>query len=113
MHKHSIKEIKEKYEKDNNLFNTIKTILINQYGFSESNHCTNYDCIEEEYVKKVKLTKEFTNTQTIGEVKEIINNAYKYAKESTKPLTNGQAYKELCFTPKGAIGNIKLKYEIL
>lgn len=113
IHKHSIKEIKEKYEKDNNLFNTIKTILINQYGFSESNHCTNYDCIEEEYVKKVKLTKEFTNAQTIGEVKEIINNAYKYAKKSTKLLTNGQAYKELCFTPKGAIGNIKLKYEIL
>ena len=113
MHKHSIQDIKNKYDRENNLFNTIKTILINQYSFSEDNDCcTGYDCLEEEYTKKVKVVKKFNDTQTIGEVKKIIDDAFKYAKESVKPLTNGKAYKNLCFTTNGAIGSIKIKYEI-
>ena len=114
MHIHSIKEIKDKHNKENNLFNTIKTILINQYGFSQDNNCcTGYNCLEEEYTKEVRVTKKFNDTQTIGEVKKIIDDASKYAKESVKPLTNGRAYKSLCFTKDGAIGGIKLIYEIL
>lgn len=113
MHTHSIKEIKDRYKRESNLLDTIKTTLVNEYDFYESDSCTNYDCIEEEYIKKVKVTKRFTDTQTIGEVKKIVDDAYEYAKESTKSFTNGRAYKSLCFTKNGAIGGVKVIYEIL
>lgn len=112
IHNHSIEDIKNRHNKEKNLFNTIKTILINRYGFSENNNCTNYNYIEEKYIKRTELTKQFSNTQTIGEVKEIINNAYKYAKTSTESLTNGETHKNLYFTEKGAVGSISILYTI-
>ncbi len=115
MHHHSIEYIKTKYRKENNMFNTIKKILINHYGFTEDK---DYNCIDYDYdcnnikYKKIKLTKKFNNSITIGEAKNIIDDADKYAKESVKALTNGKAYKGLCFTEDGAIGYIKIMYKM-
>lgn len=112
MHNDSLDSIKSRYNNESKIFDAIKSVIEHYYGFSESDNCDCCNVDGNDGYKEVKLTKNFNDSQTIGEVKNIVDNASKYAKTSMELLTNGEAYKGLCFTKKGAIGSIKLIYYI-
>ena len=111
-HKASLSTIKALYQKEQDILNSIKHTLINNYNFSQDNNTCYYDYDNDARYKEVVLQKHFNDEQTIGETKIQIDNADKYIKQSIIMLNNAKSNKSLCFTKNGAIGRVKIQYKI-
>ena len=108
-----LQAIKDQYNKEKNIFQDIQDVLVNELNFNKRD-CNSCCCSCNDSLKKkdVCLIKNFSDKITIGEAKQIIDIADKYAKKSVKKLTDASAKKSLCFTKQGAIGEIELSYQI-
>lgn len=119
-HNKPLSEIKRDYAKEKNLFKSLKQILSHK-GYIEVTekccHCDEcYDCINrqkrKEQYQKFSMQREFTDEQTIGEVKNIFDSNYESIQELAKAFFNAETHYHLFFTEQGAIGEIEVKHYI-